>query len=298
MTQHTRRQFLGRSLAAAATFAISGTKSSGRVLGANDELRIGVAGLHGRGGDHISAFGRIRGVRIVTLIDPDSRTFAARVKQVESKGGQTPRTLDDVRRALDNKDLDALSIATPNHWHTLITVWACQAGKDVYVEKPCSHTVHEGRAAVDAARKYQRIVQHGTQRRSSREWARAAAVIRSGQLGKLLISRGLCYKPRGSIGFRKPTTPPPELDFNIWLGPAAEQPYHANLVHYNWHWFWDFGNGDIGNQGVHEMDVARWRIPEATLPGPCSAWAGGSATRTRARHPPPSWRSSTTARRS
>ena len=207
-------------------------------------------------------------MQITYLIDPDTRTFARHLKTIENDGGNTPKTVQDVRKALDDKDLDAVSIATPNHWHALMTIWACQAGKDVYVEKPCSHNVHEGRIAVEIARKHNRIVQHGTQSRSSGELGagrgRPSAV---GKLGKLLVSRGLCYKARGTHRRSKPTTSPPaELDFNLWLGPAAEQPYHENLVHYNWHWFWDFGNGDIGNQGVHQMDIARWVIPGATLP--------------------------------
>ncbi len=160
-----------------------------------------------------------------------------------------------------------MSVATPNHWHALITIWACQAGKDVYVEKPCSHNVHEGRIAVEAARHYKRIVQHGTQSRSSHDWALAAAAIQSGKLGKLIVSRAFCYKPRGSIGVKPNTDPPEQVDFDLWLGPAPKQPYHANLVHYNWHWFWDFGNGDIGNQGVHQMDIARWLIPAASSNG-------------------------------
>jgi predicted dehydrogenase len=147
-----------------------------------------------------------------------------------------------------------------------MTFWACQAGKDVYVEKPCSHNVHEGRVAVNVARRHNRIVQHGTQSRSDSNWARVMEVIRSGQLGRLLVARGLCYKRRGSIGQRPVSDPPREVNFDLWLGPAQETPFHANLVHYNWHWFWDFGNGDIGNQGVHQMDIARWGIPGATLP--------------------------------
>jgi predicted dehydrogenase len=263
----SRREFLGRSLAAAgvgAGFAIGGTKSSGRVLGANDTIRVAVAGLNQRGGAHISEFAAAPGVEIVYLVDPDTRTYAKRLQQLEKagkSGSQVPKTVQDIRRALEDKDVDAVSVAAPNHWHSLITIWACQAGKDVYVEKPCSHNVHEGRIAVEAARRYHRIVQHGTQSRSNPQWALAAAAIQSGQLGKLLVSRGLCYKTRDSIGSQPRTTPPKEVDFNIWLGPAPEQPYHANLVHYNWHWFWDFGNGDIGNQGVHQMDIARWLIP-------------------------------------
>ncbi len=175
-------------------------------------------------------------------------------------------TEQDIRKVLDDPNIDAVSIATPNHWHALMTIWACQAGKDVYVEKPCSHNLHEGRMAVDTARKHNRIVQHGTQGRSLSARAGVVEFIRSGQAGALLVSRGLCYKPRKSIGIKQPETPPSELDFNLWLGPAPEQPFHRNLVHYNWHWFWDTGNGDIGNQGVHEMDYARWVIPGATLP--------------------------------
>jgi predicted dehydrogenase len=266
MSRVSRRQFMRTTLAAAATVTVAGTKSSGQVVGANDTIRLGVAGLHGRGGDHIKAFAGRKGVQVVTLIDPDNRTWAGRVKMILEKGGSTPKTVRDIREALDDKDLDAVSVATPNHWHALITVWACQAGKDVYVEKPCSHNLHEGRVAVEAARKYDRIVQHGTQRRSSPTWAKVAAVIKSGKLGRLLVARGINYKPRGSIHFAQPGQPPAEVDFNLWLGPASQQPYHTNLVHYNWHWFWDFGNGDIGNQGVHHMDVARWCIPNATLP--------------------------------
>jgi len=172
-----------------------------------------------------------------------------------------------VRKALEDKNLDAVTIATPNHWHSLMTIWACQAGKDVYVEKPCSHNVHEGRIAVETARKYKRVVQHGTQSRASAQWETYRAIAKSGKLGKLLVSRALCYKPganwqtRGNIGTKPTKMPPSELDFNIWLGPASEQPYHENLVHYRWHWFWDFGN-----QGVHEMDKARWVIPDAKWP--------------------------------
>jgi predicted dehydrogenase len=147
-----------------------------------------------------------------------------------------------------------------------MTIWGVQAGKDVYVEKPCSHEVHEGRVAADMARLHNRIVQHGTQNRSSADWAKVVAVIRSGQLGKLKIARALCYKPRGRLSVHGNEAAPSELDYNLWLGPAAQRPFTRDLVHYNWHWFWDFGNGDIGNQGVHEMDKARWGIPNATLP--------------------------------
>jgi predicted dehydrogenase len=266
MSQLSRRNFIKSTLASAATITIAGTKSSGRVLGANETVRVGVAGLNGRGGAHVGAYAAMPHVQIVYLIDPDTRTFGPRTRQAQQGGGPAPRTVQDVRRALEDRNLDAISIATPNHWHALMTIWACQAGKDVYVEKPCSHNPHEGKVAVEMAQRHNRIVQHGTQSRSSTQWATVVEVIRSGELGRLQVARALCYKRRRSIGVRPNGTPPAEVDFNLWLGPAPTQPFHANLVHYNWHWFWDFGNGDIGNQGVHQMDIARWGIPGATLP--------------------------------
>jgi len=205
-------------------------------------------------------------VELTHLIDIDARTFGRYAKRFQDKQARPPKTVQDVRRALEDKDLDAISIATPNHWHSLMTIWACQAGKDVYVEKPLSHNVHEGRIAVETARKYKRIVQHGTQSRSGDTGLVIQELCKQGVYGKLLVSRALCYKRRPSIGFKEPKEPPSEVDFDIWLGPAPKQPYHENLVHYNWHWFWDFGNGDIGNQGVHEMDKARWGIPGGILP--------------------------------
>jgi predicted dehydrogenase len=261
-----RRSFLRTTLATAATVTVAGTKSSGKVLGANDTIRVAVAGLNGRGASHVGAYLGMANVQITHLVDPDTRTYKRHLDTIGGRGKPAPQCAQDVRRVLDDRTLDVVSIATPNHWHALMTIWACQAGKDVYVEKPCSHNIHEGKIAVETARRHNRIVQHGTQNRSSRAWGELANVARSGALGKLLVSRGLCYKPRNSIGTRPNTAPPAELDFNLWTGPAAERPHHANLVHYNWHWFWDFGNGDIGNQGVHEMDKARWLIPGAQWP--------------------------------
>jgi predicted dehydrogenase len=274
MPNLTRRQFFGSSVAAAATVALSHTKSSGRILGANDTLRVAVAGLNGRGSAHVGAYLGMKNVEIAYLIDPDSRTYKKHLDKIGQKTATKPTCITDVRKALEDKTLDAVSIATPNHWHALMTIWSCQAGKDVYVEKPCSHNVHEGRAAVEASRRHDRIVQHGTQSRASKEWAKLAELVKSGKLGKLLVSYGLCYKPRGSIGVKPVSPPPKEVDFDLWLGPAPQQPHHANLVHYNWHWFWDFGNGDIGNQGVHQMDIARWMIPGATLPTSVVSYGG------------------------
>ncbi len=269
MTRQNRRTFL-KTLAIGATVTVAGTKSAGLVLGANERIRVGVAGLNGRGGAHVGALAGMEGVQVTCLIDPDTRTFQRRIDQTQKAGGNRPQTVQDIRRALEDRNIDVITIATPNHWHALMTVWACQAGKDVYVEKPCSHNVFEGRIAVEAARRHNRIVQHGTQSRSNTGTARVVDVIRSGKLGRLLVSRGLCYKARdnanGRVASVNRVDAPRELDFNLWLGPAQQRPYHENLVHYRWHWFWDFGNGDIGNQGVHEMDKARWAIAGAALP--------------------------------
>ena len=264
----TRRQFLTSAAAgvAVAPFMISGTKAAGNVIGANERINVAVAGIHGQGQSHIKALDAMPGVEVTYLIDPDSSLFSSRTELVKNNQSGPPRCVQDVRQALDDNELDAISIATCNHWHSLITIWACQAGKDVYVEKPLSHNVVEGRRAVEAARKYQRIVQHGTQQRSSLARAKEIAAVQSGHYGKLRVSKGYCCKPRWGIGVKPVAAPPDHLDFNLWLGPARATPYHANRVHYNWHWFWDTGNGDIGNQGVHEMDVARWAIPGATLP--------------------------------
>ncbi len=275
MSKQTRRSFLKTTAVAGlgATFAIGGTKASGRVLGANDKIRVAVAGIHGQGRNHIKRYGELEGVEVAALVDCDSRLFASRTKKVEEESGNTPKCYQDIRKVLDDPNIDVVSIATPNHWHALLTIWACQAGKHVYVEKPCSHNLFEGRKAVEAAGRYKRLVQHGTQRRSSQKIADQVAAVRSGKYGKLLVAKGYCCKPRWTIGFKPLKKPPKGLDFNLWLGPAPKQPYHENLVHYNWHWFWDTGDGDMGNQGVHEMDVARWGIKGATLPK--RAWSLG-----------------------
>jgi len=274
MSRTTRRNFLKTAAAGLALGAAGGGSlaiakprgAAGRVLGANDTIRIAVVGIHGRGSSHIDAYARMKGVQVVYLVDPDTRLFAARTKDVERLAGNKPECVEDVRKVLEDQKLDAISVATCNHWHSLATIWACQAGKDVYVEKPCSHNIFEGRKCVEAARKYGRMVQHGTQSRSDRRWAQTVAAVKSGKYGKLLVAKAYASKVRWSIGFKKPTDPPKGFNFDLWLGPAPKQPYHENIVHYNWHWFWDFGNGEIGNQGVHQMDIARWGLPEVTQP--------------------------------
>ena len=272
MSKPSRRKFLQTAAAASAAFplfTVAGTKASGKVIGANDTVRIGVAGTGGRGGEHMSQWTSQEKVQITYLIDPDTTKSANGASRVAGRQQTKPKTVQDIRQALDDKELDAVSVATCNHWHSLITIWACQAGKDVYVEKPISHNVFEGRKCVEAAKKYNRVVQHGTQSRSSVGMARAIAAAQSGKYGQLLVSRGSASKPgkgRSSVGFEPFSTPPSDFDFNLWLGPAPMQPFHKNLHPYNWHWFWDTGNGEIGNQGVHQMDIARWAIKASNLP--------------------------------
>ncbi|MCL2119352.1 MAG: Gfo/Idh/MocA family oxidoreductase [Planctomycetaceae bacterium] len=267
MTQ-SRRTFLKKSAALAglaSAFAISGTRASGQITGANDRLRVGVVGINGRGQSHISEFASMSNVEVAYLIDVDSRLFAAHADRIEKDRGYKPNTVQDLRLALDDKNLDAISVATCNHTHSLNTIWAVQAGKDVYVEKPCSHNVFEGRKCIEAAEKYKRIVQHGTQSRLSTSRLRMVEAARSGKYGTLKIAKGYCCKPRWTISYKPIETPPDTLAWDIWLGPAPMQPFHRNLVHYNWHWFWDTGNGDAGNQGVHEYDLCRWMTGK-TLP--------------------------------
>ncbi|MBL7186677.1 MAG: Gfo/Idh/MocA family oxidoreductase [Phycisphaerae bacterium] len=285
MKRFTRRDFMKGSLAAGAGLAMASPFS--RARRANDTIQVAVVGINGRGGAHISAFGGMDGVRLAALCDVDRNVLTRRGKPFKDRN-QPVETYVDIRELLDDKNIDAISIATTNHWHSLATIWACQANKDVYVEKPCSHNVFEGRQCVEAAAKYKRIVQHGTGSRSSSSWARQIAAVQSGKYGKLLVSKAAASKNgrgRWGVGFQPTKEPPENLDFNIWLGPAKKQPYHENIVHYNWHWFWDFGNGEIGNQGVHQMDIARWAIKDSVLPISVISM-GGRWTESTPGHPP------------
>ncbi len=203
---------------------------------------------------------------MAAVCDIDTERTGRAVQIVEKMHGVKPKVYQDLRKMLDDKDLDAVSIATCNHWHALAAVWACQAGKDVYVEKPASHNIWEGRRMVEAARKYRRIVQTGMQSRTIRHKQQAMELLRNGAIGKVYMAKGLCFKRRLSIGKSAVEPPPATADFDIWLGPAEKRPFYPNRFHYNWHWFWDTGNGDIGNQGVHEMDIARWGLNKSTLP--------------------------------
>ncbi|HWE39487.1 MAG TPA: Gfo/Idh/MocA family oxidoreductase [Isosphaeraceae bacterium] len=263
MSGVNRRTFLAGAGAGAAALAVGrGT----RAAGPNDRIRVAVVGIRGRGGSHIDGFSNHKDTEVAALCDVDARLFGERVKKVESKTGKAPRIVGDLRRVMDDKEIDVVSIATPDHWHALAAVWACQAGKDVYVEKPVSHDLREGRKIVEAARKYGRVVQAGTQSRSAEGVIEAIEFLRSGKLGPLYLARALCYKRRDSIGHKADAAAPDGVDYNLWLGPAPERPFNPNRFHYEWHWFWDYGTADLGNQGVHQMDIARWGLGKAELP--------------------------------
>ena len=269
MNSTSRRNFLKQSSFAAAGVALS-ARSWAQVAGANSDIRIGIIGLNGRGEAHIEAFSKMKGARITAMCDVDRNVLDSHVAR-QKKGGAELEGFIDLRKMLESQNVDAISIATPNHWHALAAIWGIQAGKDVYVEKPVSHNVFEGRKIVEAARKYKKIVQAGTQARSSTAIQEAVAWVNAGNLGKMKIARGLCYKPRPSIGKSSGPQPVPEsVNYDLWCGPAPLVPPRRNTpkfgtIHYDWHWFWDYGNGDLGNQGVHQMDVARWFLGERKL---------------------------------
>lgn len=269
----TRRDFLKTTAATTAGARAFGGLTflprPDRVFGASDRVRVAVVGLRGRGKDHIDAFSRLRNVELAALCDVDEGVLNERRGQVTG----TPRIVTDVRRLLDDPSIDAVSIATPNHWHALMAIWACQAGKDVYVEKPCSHNLWEGRQLVRAAERYQRIVQHGSQLRSTRAAVQAIDHLHKGTFGEIYLARGLCFKRRNTIGRAAAEPAPRGVDYDLWTGPAPLKPFTRNRFHYNWHWIWETGNGDLGNQGVHQIDAARWGLG-VRLPNRISAVGG------------------------
>lgn len=275
MENITRRDFVKGAAVAA---VLIGTSKTGWA-GANERIRIAQMGINGRGKSHLGAYKHMKDVEVVTLCDPDSRLFEPRAKEFLSRASSKPKFEQDIRRVLEDKDIDVVSIATPNHWHSLGAIWAMQAGKDVYVEKPMTHNIFEGRKVIEAAAKYKRVVQHGTQLRSNPGFQEGIKLLHEGAIGEVYMARCVCYKWRPSIGPGHPGEPPKEFDWNIWQGPAQEQPYMLNeqneglFVHYNWHWAWPYGNGDIGNQGVHQLDAARWGLGVG-LPYRCTSMGG------------------------
>jgi predicted dehydrogenase len=235
--------------------------------GAPARLNVAVIGVRGRGMDHINGFlNSDLNCTITHICDADTAVTGPAMQRVERAQGQRPTFVQDLRRIMDNRDIHVVSIATPNHWHALAAIWALQAGKDVYVEKPVSHNVSEGRRIVEAARRHNRICQTGTQIRSASGVRQAIQFLRDGRLGQIRVARGLCYKRRNSIG-RAQGNPavPATVDYNLWCGPAPRNPLRRQRLHYDWHWFWDYGNGDLGNQGIHQMDVARWGLGKNEL---------------------------------
>jgi len=278
----SRRTFLIRTTQAAAGLMAGGAIASsgaharpaarpgplpqGQVVGANDRINVAVVGIRSRGRNHAENFAKMPGVFVKTLCDVDVNLFPSRVAKIAEIQGEAPGTEQDIRRLLEDQTIDAISIATADHWHALATIWACQAGKHVFVEKPCSHSIWEGRKMVEAAARYDRIVAVGYQNRSIKNVRAAMRFLHQGGIGEVYMARGLCFKPRDSIG-RFPDGPVPQgVNYDLWLGAAPERPFNKNRFHYNWHWFWDYGCGDIGNQGPHQFDIARWGLGETGHP--------------------------------
>lgn len=226
----------------------------------NEKLGVAVMGVKGRGGSHISAFAGRRDTEILYVCDVDAAIGDKRAKEIEKRQGRLPKVEQDVRKVLEDRRVDIVSIATPNHWHALAAIWSIQAGKDVYVEKPISHNVSEGRRVVEAAEKHRRICQTGTQCRSNPGMIAAMKHLHEGRIGNVRVARGLCYKRRGAIGPAGVYEPPASVDYDLWLGPAPVAPLARPQFHYDWHWQWPYGNGDLGNQGIHQMDIARWGL--------------------------------------
>jgi len=274
MRSISRRDFLHDSAALA---ALAGAGALGAPVAAaaakktkkgdaNDRLHVAVVGVRGRGMSHVGGFAGRHNCVVTAICDADQAVIGPAMEGAERIQGTAPRYEQDIRKLLDDKSIDIVTIAMPNHWHSLAAIWAMQAGKDVYVEKPVSHNVREGRRAVEAARKYNRICQTGTQCRSNPGMREAMEFLRSGKLGKVKVARGLCYKTRMSIGkTSKDQAPPKSVDYNLWIGPAPMKALHRKHLHYDWHWFWDYGNGDLGNQGIHQMDICRWGLGKDEL---------------------------------
>ncbi len=259
MEDLNRRNFLVKSAGAAALAAAPAIlKGQGSP---NDRIRVAVIGLHGQGGSHVRTITGLakNNIELAAFCDVDDAVLAKAMASVE-KNNIKPKTYKDIRKLLEDKEIDAVSIAMPNHWHALATVWACQAGKDVYCEKPASHEVWEGRKMVEAARNHKRIVQVGTQSRSSVALQEGVKHMRDGLIGDLYMARALCFKWRDTIKHTEDAEVPAGVDYDLWLGPAPKTPFNPNRFHYNWHWNWTYGNGDIGNQGIHEVDIARWGL--------------------------------------
>ncbi|MDZ4820449.1 MAG: Gfo/Idh/MocA family oxidoreductase [Planctomycetota bacterium] len=271
MSHVSRRQFLEQSMLAAAAAAGAASltpafaaESEKQSSSPNEKLSICCVGVRGQGNQHINQYLQRKDVEIAIVCDVDKKVGHERCDQIEERQGRRPQYFQDMRKAFDDKSINIVDTATPNHWHALVAIWAMQAGKDVYVEKPVSHNVSEGRRMVQTARKLGKICQTGTQCRSMSASREAIDYVKSGSIGEVNLARGLCYKGRGSLGPRAEHAIPDSINYDLWSGPAPVKPSYRNAkygpVHYDWHWFWDYGNGDLGNQGIHQMDIARWGL--------------------------------------
>ena len=270
MTTLDRRRFLQASAASVA--ALPALTAAGAADKPHDKIRLAVLGVNGRGLGLLRGFSSFEDVEIAYVCDPDSNVVPRALKGVHSRQKRAPQVVQDFRRALEDKDVTGVVVATPDHWHALATVWACQAGKHVYCEKPVSHNLIEGRRMVEAARKYDRVVQVGTQRRSGAHFRKAAEFVRAGQLGKVPFARAWIAGHRKSIGRKADEPVPAGVDYDLWQGPAPARPFNPNRFHYNWHWNWDYGTAEIGNNGIHGLDVVRWVLG---LDAPLRVVAGG-----------------------
>jgi predicted dehydrogenase len=288
-----RRRFLTHTAAATAGLAILPRRTLAQ-RSANDVVNVAIIGIRGdnkghptwtargRGQDHYEHLSQIPNVRITHVVDIDERHFKTSLPFLKTKYGGDPKTETDFRRVLENKEVDAVTIAAPDHWHALMTIWACQAGKDVYCEKPVSHNIVEGRRMIEAARRNNRIVQAGTQRRSGAVAAKAAQFLREGGLGQIYAGKTVAYRQRDPIGVAANGEVPPGVHYDLWLGPAPSRPFNENHFHYHWHFLWEYGTGDLGNTGVHSIDVTRWLIGKQEHPRTvyCSGglYGGGAPT--------------------
>lgn len=254
---YTRRDFLQGGMAFGLLPFVTPVS---KIFGANDRLRLAVCGVNIRGNILMHDFAEQENVEIAWIVDPDKILLVRRGQEMLEKTGKMPKLTTDFRHALDDPEVDGIIVATPNHWHSLMVIWAAQAGKHCFVEKPASHNFYEGRVALEAANKYGVVVQHGTPRRNSAQYASLVKTIHSGKFGKLSVAHALASKSREGIGHAPVSNPPKWLDWNLWRGPAMVERYHENLVHYDWHWFWKTGNGDLNNQGTHQLDAAFWSL--------------------------------------
>jgi predicted dehydrogenase len=252
----SRRFFLGAATAAAAT----------RVWGANDKINVAIVGLGGRGTNHLNIYSRLPDARVAGLCDVNQAAREVAQATLVKVTSEKAKEFEDMRQAFADPGVDAVSIATPNHWHALATIWACKAGKDVYCEKPACYNIHEGQRMLEVARETKRMVQIGSQHRSMPFKIKGMQALQGGAIGKVYLAKGLCFKRRVSIGHKPDSPVPPGVNWDLFLGPAPMRPFNELRFKYNWHWFWDTGNGDIGNQGVHEIGICRWGLGDPEWP--------------------------------